>query len=405
MPPIRALLRSSAPALIGWGLVALGAALGAGGGCSSDDAATTGYDGGVITTGVGGDGGGGGSGPTSRAKFDAIEMELVGACGACHQAQGAADAPFLGEPDRYASITSWPGIIAPDPEESILVTHPADPSHGAGEAPDMPEDLRPLVIEWLAAEAKELPSEDKDGGTRLPPFKPFVAGAFNTIYLDPLGDLYKNMSISFNAEELGGTADEPSLLSITNITVHPVGTTQLHIVHPLFTVYAPDSSPDPDPVDSFSNIDQTFSLQTSLQLGTGAVVLTNWKKDAYLGIAFEIIEIYGIGQDAGLIECNDVALFKQKVVPRMQYCATTCHGGTNEDAKATMDLSKLNDATPTDACIQVRARITPGDPGNSQILIVTDPSQQAVHMYKFMGSVSNYNAFKDEVSPWILAEE
>ena len=53
---------------------------------------------------------------------------------------------------------------------------------------------------------------------------------------------------------------------------------------------------------------------------------------------------------------------------------------------------------------QVRSRITPGDPEMSRILQVTDPTQQAVHMYKFMGNKNKYQAFKTAVSPWILLE-
>ncbi|MEZ4299284.1 MAG: hypothetical protein R3B70_30320 [Polyangiaceae bacterium] len=87
----------------------------------------------------------------------------------------------------------------------------------------------------------------------------------------------------------------------------------------------------------------------------------------------------------------------------MQYCADTCHGGANEQANATMDLSGLNLDPPDAACARVRARITPGDPDGSQILIVTDPTQQVVHMYKFMGNKNKYSAFKTAVSPWILS--
>ncbi len=400
----------------------IGAAIaGLAGGCSGDDAggATTGFDGGLATSASGTGGGTGGApGETARDLFAAIEGDLVDACGACHQSQGSADAPFLAQPDRYASITSWPGIISPQPSQSILVTHPADPSHGGGQAPSIPDELAPKVLAWLEKEASDLPTAEDDAGVFIPPFKPFVAGAFNTIYLDPLGDAFKNMSISFNAEELGGTPDQPSMLEITNLTVHPVGTTQLHVVHPLFTVYPLEAPADPDPVDSFSNVDQVFSLQSDLELGTGTVVLTNWTKDAYLGLAFELIEVYGAGGDAGLSDCKDVASFKANAVPKMQVCAN-CHGSGSSNpcpnftpsaevkalASATMDLTKLGDADPAEACIQVRARIAPGDPAQSQILQVPNPTLQAVHMFKFCGNLNDYNDYKNGVVPWIEAEQ
>ena len=96
--------------------------------------------------------------------------------------------------------------------------------------------------------------------------------------------------------------------------------------------------------------------------------------------------------------------FKDLVVPQMQYCADTCHGGANMVANATMDLSELDAAIPEAACAQVRARITPGDPDSSRIILVTDPTQQAVHMYKFMGNKNKHMAFKEAVSPWIISE-
>ena len=70
-----------------------------------------------------------------------------------------------------------------------------------------------------------------------------------------------------------------------------------------------------------------------------------------------------------------------------------------------MDLTNILAMPPDDACAQMRARITPGDPTKSQILIVTDPTQGAVHLFKFAGNTTKYNNFKTAVTPWILAEQ
>lgn len=352
-----------------------------------------------------GNGGSGGEAPqvTGKELFAEIEEELVGTCGGCHQEGGAADAPFLAKPDRYVSITAWPGIIVENPGQSILVTHPALPTHGGGEAPDLPEALKPKVIQWLEREAAERPETSATIGPQLTPFRPLPMDAFNTVYLGSLGPEFEYMSISFYATELGGTLEEPTMLYLYNITVHTVTGAPLHIVHPLFTVYAPSEPPDPDPVDSFSNVDQTFTIDTDPTLGTGQLVLTNWTKGAYLGLAFELIEVYGGTPGTGS-GCVDITSFHDNVVPAMQYCKDNCHGGTNPQAKNTMDLSGLNAATPTDACVQVRARITPGDPDTSPILIVTNPQEPVYHMYKFSGNVNKYNSFKDNVSPWIVSE-
>lgn len=380
-------------------LLAAGAA--SWGGCTtnSGSGSTSGTSTGAGAGGQGGEGGGGPAEITGRDLFEALKPFILDECGTCHKNGGISEAPFLGiEGYEYESITSWPGVITDIPSQSIILTHPADPSHGAGQAPDMSADLRAKVIEWLKLEAANLPTPEEN--IVIPPFKPILKGALNTIYLDPYETDLEYSSISFNAEELG---DPPSMLLLSNVRVNPIAGVTIHIVHPLFTVYPKSGGADPDPIDNFSNIDATYSLESDdLTLGTGSAVIGNWQKDALLGMAFELIDAeVDMG---GVVACKDITTFKNAVVPAMKYCADTCHGGANIDANKTMDLSKLEDPNPVEACAQVRARITPGDPANSQILIVTDPTQQAVHMYKFKGNISNYNAFKDAVTPWIQAE-
>jgi hypothetical protein len=377
------------------------ALLAAEGGCSSSGTGAAAAGPGSSSASSG-QGGAGGSGPelTGRDIFEAIKPAILEECGSCHKNGGISESPFLGQAGfEYETITSWPGIVVATPSQSIMITHPADPNHGAGQAPNISEELRAKVLEWLEFEADNLPVPEGPM-VFIDPFKPILKGALNTIYLDPFGPEFEYNSISFNAEELG---DPPSMLLLSDIEVHPIAGATIHVVHPLFTVYPLLQAPSPDPIDNFSNVDQTFSLDSpDLALGTGAAVLTNWQKDARLGLAFELIE--GKTDEGPVTTCKNVNSFKTNVVPQMQYCAETCHGGKNADANATMDLSKLNDAVPNEACSQVRARITPGDPDKSQIFIVTNPKDQAVHMYKFKGNVANYNAFKAAVSPWVMDE-
>lgn len=103
--------------------------------------------------------------------------------------------------------------------------------------------------------------------------------------------------------------------------------------------------------------------------------------------------------------CKDLAKFEIEVVPAMQVCADMCHAGANAAATAQLDLSKLNEPAPAAACEAVRAWIVPGDPLSSEILIVTNPQQMVIHMFKFAGNLNEYNEFKSAVSPWILAEQ
>lgn len=377
-----------------------------GGGASSTG--TVGGGGG--SGGAGSGGGGGGAGPAAPTPFELflkVEPMLKSTCYICHKENGSADAPFLAgstPEERYSSISSWPGIVTKTAAESILLTHPDQPTHGGGEAPPLPMEIKADTIVWLTAESANAPDAVMDLGPAVKPFKPIGGGAFNTVYLGSLGPDFEYASISFNAKAIGGTADDPSMLWLTNITVHTIADKPLHVVHPLFTVYPPGAPADPDPVDSFSNIDQVFKIDSNPTLGTGEVVLTNWKKGSYLGLAFEVIEVYGANPGGGS-GCKDIATFQTVVVPQMQTCMMKCHGGTDPQAKGTMNLSELNAMPPSAACIEVRARIKPGVPAESQILLVTDPTQIVVHKYKFDGNLNSYNAFKDAVTPWIQAEQ
>jgi hypothetical protein len=359
---------------------------------------------GDMSTGAGGGSGSGGGnvgpqGKTGQAVFLTFKDEMLGECGACHKLSGVADAPFLALPDVYSSISTWPGVITLTPTSSILLTHPGMVSHGAGMAPDMSKGLRAKVLAWLQKEALAIPKPTESTKPYITPFKPLLKGAFNTVYLDPLGKSLESTSISFNAVELGSP---PSMLALTHIAVHPVADTTVRLVHPIFSVYPSGGGQQPDPVDSFSNLDQTLGLNDNPSLGTGTLILTNWQKDAHLGLAFETAEVTGEGTP--IVMCNNPTLFLSAVVPQLQYCAAKCHGGQQVKPTATMNLKKLAEMPPLDACAQVLARIHPKDPDTSDILMVTDPSKQIAHGYKFAGNKTQYSAFKAAVTPWINAE-
>lgn len=386
----------------------LGVAFASGTSSCGDDSATgsptSGPVGPGVTTGTGGEGGGSGGaanigGGDARAYFESeIQPGLMSECGACHQLQGAADAPFLAAPDVYTSITTYPGIVVPTVSQSILLTRPADPGHGAGNAPDITPALRSKVEAWLDVESALIPDPVQSANVVIP-FKPKLDGAFNTIYLGDLGQEYENVSITFNATELG---TPPSMLLLENLEVHPIAEMQVHLVHPLFTVYPSDgATPVPDPADSFSLVDEVYSLDGTIQLGTGTMIHTAWAKESYLSIAFEKVEL--VGDFFPPIDCKALATFQADVAPALGVCATTCHGGANAQAAGAMDLSKLA-TDPAAACKQVRARIKPGNPDGSQILIVTNPLDVSAHLFKFQGSISSFNAFKSTVSPWINEE-
>jgi hypothetical protein len=357
--------------------------------------------------GSGGSGGSQGVPNKGRELYDALDQELYDACGSCHDVGGIADTPFLAGPDHYQSITSWPGIVVKDPAQSKLETYPvAGTQHPYAKLDKAPlsDSLFPKVKEWLAEEAKGIVTTNTpDAGPTIAPFAPIMG--FNAVYLDALGAELTGMAVTFTAQEL-----DPTTLALTDIQVHPTATLGLHMVHPLFVVYPTGKEPDPDPVDSFSNVDQTFEAGQAGTLGPGTMIVTNWATGAKLSMAFEKLEglageVDG-GADGGTTTggCMDVASFMTNAQPLLKSNCVTCHGGANAQAKGAVDMSAL-DSDPAAACGQVKNRVNPGDPPSSQLFITTDPNGNAAHPYKFGGNDQNFSNFVTSVSKWIVAEQ
>ena len=390
--------------VIGLGVCVLGA-IGSAGGCvqqptqlqplgSSSGESTSGS-----TTG-------GGGGNPARDAFTAMQADLMNACGTCHDVAGLADTPFLAGPDRYQSFVSWPGMVASTPDQSILLTHAMTGKGHVGtnlDSPALVDTLLPKVKVWLAEEAKTF-VEPPQQIPHIEPFAPIIG--FNAVYLEPLGKDFVGMAVTFSADLLSD-----STLELSNIEVHPTSKAGVHMVHPLFVMHPVAKEPIPDPVDSFSNVDQSFDIGKSGTLGPGTVVLVNWPKDARLSLAFETIEVIlpndpdaGDGGMPPTGGCKNVQAFIDNArVPFQQRCLG-CHGGGNGQASAAMDLSALAD-DPAKACAQAKNRVNPGDPPASQIFVTTNPNGNAAHPYKFGGSADAFNTFRGDVSTWIAAEQ
>jgi hypothetical protein len=403
-------------------LVAAIASFAAGsGGCTvlkgvAPTGATSGAGGSVAASGTGGTGG---VGPmlTNRALFEQTVLPgLEANCVPCHVNGGFAD--FIAPPDPYESITVYKSgtnhdpLLWPVPTQSILYTYPDSPDHPGTKFTPLHDALKAAILVWLTQEAASLPPAPEAGTmTYLVPFSP-ILGGLNVIYLDTLGPTFVGSSISFTVTQLG---TPPSLLQLDNLQVYPAGVA-VEIAHPRFDVYPAGSSiAQPDPSDTLSDVDETFVPQGTLrQLGPGQVLLDNWQSGARLGLDFTQgkIETLNLTSDGGIVTpCSAPGEYQTVVTALGQggpmYCAQNCHGGAKPTAQAAMDLSGLL-ATPPDyatACSYMLTRITPGDPSSSQILDVTNPANiQVIHMYKFAGNTTAYQAFTTGISPWILAE-
>ncbi len=338
--------------------------------------------------------------------FAALEPDLVAACGTCHEAGGIADTPFLAAPDRYHSVVSWPGLVTKDPSQSAFLTYAVSMSGHSGTNLDsdaLADTLRPKVVAWLEEEAKGIGDAVVETGPSIEPFVPKL-GSINVIYLDPLGADFVGSAIIFTASTLSDTT-----LELSNLQVFTSADMGVHMVHPLFVVYPKGGEADPDPVDSFSNVDQSFDVSVVGDLGPGTLILTNWQAEARLSVAFETIEPYSTVQVDGGVEggagggCKDVDAFIANAQGPLGTCAN-CHGGSNAQATSAVDMSDLG-ADPAAACAQVRNRIDPSDPAQSQIFVTTDPGGSATHPYKFNGNQGSFDGFKSALTPWITAEQ
>jgi hypothetical protein len=363
---------------------------------------------------------GGGTGATTTATtsasidvekaeqlFEGLAGEMMSACGTCHDAGGFADTPFLREP-RYGSITSWPGIITKDPAESLLLRYSVIGGGHSGtnlDSDSLKNSLLPKVQEWLAEESKgiaDTPPEQK--GKSVDPFAPILG--FNAVYLDGIDPAFKGMAITFNANELTETS-----LELTNVEVHTTSKMGIHMVHPLFSVYPKGGDPNPDPADSFSNVDQYIDYGTSEPLGPGTLILTNWVLDGKLQISFENIETYSTmvgmdGGDGGLEGgCVNVDSFNTNAKGSFGQCLG-CHGGGNGQATAAVDMQGLvNDADVSNACAQIRNRVNLTNPPMSQLFVTTDPNGSAAHPYKFNQNQDAYDSFRNAVTLWVNDEQ
>ncbi|TKD06587.1 hypothetical protein [Polyangium fumosum] len=341
---------------------------------------------------------------SGRALFESMQADLMSACGLCHDVAGLADTPFLAGPDRYQSFASWPGIVSTDPTHSLLLTYAMTGKGHSGtnlDSPALKETLLPKVKAWLAQEAKNFSEPPPQAGPHITPFVPIMG--FNAIYLGALGPEFEGMAVTFQADVLAETT-----LELTNIELHPTSKTGLKIVHPLWVVHPLGKDPNPDPVDSFSNVDTIYQVGESGPLGPGTLILVNWSTDAKLSLAFELIEKYepaspdaGDGGPTG--GCKDVPSFEANARQQLTTCLN-CHGGGNGQAVAAVDMTALQ-SDSAKACGQIRNRVNPNDPPASQLFITTNPGGNAAHPFKFGGQGGAFNTFRDNVSIWIAAEK
>jgi mono/diheme cytochrome c family protein len=342
--------------------------------------------------------------PTPAQTFNALEPALVTSCGTCHG--GVSTLPgvpqWLAGPNRYTTITTYPGIIVTDVSSSLLLTigdtvqHSGGP--GLGDGP--PGYLRDKVTTWLEMEALAITSVPL---AATPPFA--IQNGGNTIDISKGG--VKGASMSFTVAIYG------SVITFTDMTIKAPAMTGLTIAHPIFAIVPAGGTPTADVGDSFSNLNETVPAGQSMPLGVGLFVLdvaatvgSDWAKSDLLEIQFTTLAPATVS-DAGTGEggeggssggCKSVATYTADAVPAiMANTCLTCHQGENPGATAALDMTKVGTDNAA-ACAQALNRVNLADPANSDI-ILAPTGGVAAHPFKGASA-----SFKTMMLLWIAKE-
>ncbi len=326
-----------------------------GGGPGSSGAANTPpFDGGIFAE----------AGPeASKAEtlFRALQNDLVAGCGGtngvCHVLgayQNSQTPKWLAGPDAYVSIHSYPGIIVPDPYSSKLIVK--GPHAGPGFTGTY-KDLGDRVMTWLNQEAlvikvQPLPSTDVFD----------VVNGPNSVDIGKGGTGVTGAKITFDAAIAG------PILTLTNLKLVAPATAGIHIAHPIFTRVLASGKAVDDPVDSFSNLDQTQGAGSTQPLGIGTLILSTWNDTDKMKIGFSTLAA-AVVPDAGATGggCKSVTSFTANAVPAIQQNnCLNCHdqGG---NGNASLDLSQVG-KDDAKACAQALNRVNLGNKAQSAII-------------------------------------
>lgn len=344
--------------------------------------------------GDGGDNGGGPGGVVDMAPdvvgtfYSNVAPILKPACGGCHGVAGtSAPAFMLDTPDMLKNLLQYPGIIGTTPQTSRLYMK------GQHEGPAFTPDQAPVVSDWITFYNSNKPMTD--GGTSKPTIAPFTPSLTmpNSIDLAALDPMLTGVKITFTAKMVGTS------IELDNLTLAASASTGVHVSHPLFVTWDQNLEPTPDPVDSFSNLDETVYAGQSAPLGPGTLILPNFATGSLLNVVFTLIEPKAGGTDGGTTTgCKALTMFVQNVKPLLASgtCSTNCHVGGAPVAGLKFDT------TPDSALCQVAlTEINTTTPSLSLLLQKPDPNNNNGHQTK----INPFTAYQTAVTNWINAEK
>ncbi|HZS42105.1 MAG TPA: hypothetical protein VFF06_34990 [Polyangia bacterium] len=345
--------------------------------------------------GSGDDGGAGADlGVDVNALFNAnVAPILTASCGACHAKTGGVGPGFMDpKPDMLTTILAYPGLIGATPETSRIY------AKGQHEGPALTPAQAPVIADWINTWNAHQPAGAGDAGTVKPqimPFKPVMGP--NTVELAMLDSALAGQSITFTARMVGTSLE---LSSITVITPKSSG---LHVVHPLWVTWDQHYNATPDPIDSFSNLDETVPASSTTPLGPGTLILPNFQSGFMVNVVFNLIEAKAVAvPDGGTVAgggCKNVAGFIASAKPTLSGVCANCHAQNGNSAAGAFSLLTINQAGgDAQACASTLGEIDTTTPANSRIYTYTDPASGIAHPYKFQQKSS----FADN---WITTEQ
>lgn len=372
------------------------------------DASTSTPDGGMLAVAPG---------ESARAVFERdVQPLLTSSCASCH-AVAASGAPlFLApDPDVYATVKSWPGLIdLIAPSASRLVRK------GAHAGPAFSTPQAGLVTRWLEMEAAERRAPppgtmmDTDAGPTEPVLLTdpiLVNEGFNHVDLGRFDS--PGSGISFVASRIG------SGIYVSDLRVSS-GPRGLRLTHPVFVALFGGEA-IADPVDTFAEVELAIEPNRSADLGT--LVLVECPAGALLAVHFDAIGPLSTsmtGGDAGVPDggagdggmrpptgaCASVAGFTSAARPQLLANCTRCHDGSNATATAALDMTRVPSAVGTDqaaACAQILTRVNLDAPDTSAIFQQPDPAMMNGHDFKF-DSRAELDFFRTALRRWIDTE-
>jgi hypothetical protein len=339
------------------------------------------------------------TGPSAADVFETRVEPMLGArCGACHGADRTGPDFLRPNPDVRTTILSYPAIVDLDsPDSSRLLTK------GEHSGPALSGGEQDIVRDWIELEAAE--------GTMVDPMEREIATTpvalhegFNALPLDVLG--LPGTTLHFVAARVG---DGMFLDSVT-IAAGPTGA---RLEHPVFVSWI-EGAPIADPVDRFAGVEIAVDPNTSRPFDTGTVVLTTFPEDALLSVHFDAADPLVGGmptdEDGGMPMpvdgCTQLEAFRSMAAPQLTARCTSCHGGGNASATASMDMTRVgaaDDATLLLGCNQVLGRISPTSPTTSGLFTQPDPATGGDHDFKF-GTAGELSSFQAAILGWFEME-